>query len=416
MTSEGMTASADHTPGAPYPGLRPYETREAMFFFGRDGETDELVRLLSHTRLLTVAGASGGGKSSLVSAGLIPALHGGLFAEAGSRWRVATLRPGDDPVGNLSRAVAADDVLGGERMDAPEREAVIEAVLRRGTLGLAEAVEQARLPAEENLLLVVEQFEDLFRVAPAEERGTADDSAAFVNLLLEATRQAAAPVYVVVVLRAGYLGDCARFRGLPEAINEGVRLVPRMTRDEGREAITGPAGVRRARVAPRLVERLLNDAGSDPRGLPAFQHALRRSWEAWEREGREGEPLDFRHYEEAGGVGGSLSRHAEEVFEGLADDGSRAVAEKVFRSLAAECGVGKGRGEVMKLKALCKAVREDERDVADVVEAFRREGRSFLRPEAAVPLTGESLVEISYEEVIHGWERLKSWAGGDGRE
>lgn len=188
------------------------------------------------------------------------------------------------------------------------------AVLRRSTLGLIEAAGQARLPREENLLVAVERFEDLFRVAPSGETKNADDAAAFVSLLLEAARQTELPIYVVVLLRAAYLGDCARFRGLPEAINTGIRFIPRMTRDEAREAIIGPARVCRAAVAPRLVERLLNDAGSDPRGLPAFQHALMRTWEAWRREGRDGVPLDFRHYEEAGGVGESLSRHAEEVF------------------------------------------------------------------------------------------------------
>lgn len=406
---------ADHSRPAPFPGLRSYDTHESMFFFGRDREVDELVRLLRHTRLLTVAGASGSGKSSLVRAGLLPAFRGGLFPAAGSRWRVAALRPGDDPVGNLARALATPDVLGNERMEAPDREAIIEAVLRRGTLGLMEAAGQARLPAEENLLVVVERLEDLFRVAPAAgERGTADDPAAFVNLLLEATRQTELPVYVVLVLRAGYLGDCARFRGLPEAINDGMRLIPRLTRDEAREAITGPVGVCRAQVTPRLVGRLLNDMGSDPRGLPAFQHALARTWEAWRREGREGEPVDFRHYEESGGVGVSISRHADEAFDGLADAESRAVAERLFRTLARECGVGKGFGDVVKLKTLCEVVGAGGQDVAAVVEAFRREGRSFLRPPAALPLTGESLVEISYEDVIHSWSRLKSWVGGAG--
>lgn len=393
----------------PFPGLRPYESHEAMFFFGRDGETDELIRLLRQTRLVAVVGASGSGKSSLVRAGLLPALRGGLFADAGSRWRVATLRPGDDPIGNLARTLASPDVLGNEQMETPDREAITEAVLRRGTLGLVEAAGQTRLPAEENLLVVIERFEDLFRVAPAAgERATADDAAAFVNLLLEASRQTELPVRIVVVLRAGYLGDCARFRGLPEAINEGMRLIPRLTRDGAREAITGSVGVCRAEVTPRLVERLLNDMGSDPRGLPAFQHALRRTWEAWRREGREGEPLDFRHYEESGGVGVSLSRHADETFDGLADEKSRAVAEKVFRTLARDCGKGRGFGDVLKLKDLCEVVREGEQDVAAVVEAFRGEGRSFLRPQEALPLTGESLVEISYEDVIHNWSRLKS--------
>lgn len=412
-TTADDTSHFEPQPRSPFPGLRPYESNDALYFFGRDRETDELIRLLGHTRLVTVVGASGSGKSSLVRAGLLPALRGGLFPGAGSHWRVATMRPGDDPVGNLARSLAAPDLLGSGQMDAPDREAITEAVLRRGTLGLVEAARQARLPAEENLLVVVERLEDLFRVAPAAAgSGTADDASAFVNLLLEIPRQAELPVYVVVILRAGYLGDCARFRGLPEAINNGMRLIPRLTRDEAREAIIGPAGVCRAEVTPRLVERLLNDMGSDPRGLPAFQHALRRTWESRGREGSHGGPLDLRHYEEAGSVGLSLSRHADEVFDGLTDEKSRRVAERLFTTLARECGEGRGFGQVLKLKALCESVGAGEREVAAVVEEFRREGRSFLRAGAELPLTGESLVEISYEDVIHNWSRLKSWAGG----
>jgi energy-coupling factor transporter ATP-binding protein EcfA2 len=402
----------EHSRPEPFPGLRPYEPHESMFFFGRDGETDGLVRLLRQTRLLAVVGASGSGKSSLVRAGLLPALQGGLFAEAGSRWRVATLRPGDDPVGNLARSLAASRLLSLGGGGGPELEAITEAVLRQSSLGLVDVALQARLPPEENLLVVVERFEDLFRVAPAGEARNADDASAFCLLLLEAAEQEGLPLYVVLVLRAGYVGDCARFKGLPEAINRGMHLVSRMTRDEAREAFTGPVRVRRAEVTPRLAERLLNDMGGDPRGLPAFQHALRRTWEAWRVEGRGGGPLDLRHYEAAGGVGGSLSRHAEEAFDELPDDENRSIAEKVFRTLASECGVGRGRGEVMKLKELCAAVGEDGQSVAAVVEAFRREGRSFLRPTSALPLTGESLVEISYEDVIHNWARLKSWVEG----
>jgi AAA ATPase domain len=384
-----------------------------VFFFGRDRETDELVRLLSRARLVSVVGASGSGKSSLVRAGLLPALRGGLFAEAGSRWRVATLRPGDDPMGNLARSIIATEALGHEKMNGPEQEAFTEAVLRRGALGLVDAVQQARLPPGENLLIVVERFEDLFRVAPANDGGgRVDDASAFVSLLLEAARQAELPVYIVLILRAGYLGDCARFQGLPEVINDGMHLIPRLTRDEAREAITGPVRVCRAEVAPRLVERLLNDAGNDPRGLPAFQHAMMCTWEAWRSEGDDVAPVDLRHYEEAGGVGVSLSRRADEAFDDLADVESRAVAEKLFKALARECGVGKGFGEVVKLKSLCEKIGAGEQDVMAVVETFRREGRSFLRPPAALPLTGESLVEISYEDVIHSWSRLKSWAGG----
>jgi hypothetical protein len=103
------------------------------------------------------------------------------------------------------------------------------------------------------------------------------------------------------------------------------------------------------------------------------------------------------------------------VLEELADAKTRAVAEKVFRALAGECGVGEGPGEVLKLEALCESLGEGERDVAFVVDAFRREGSSFVLPPAVRPLTGCSLVEISYEEVIHSWWRLKSWAEVSGQ-
>ena len=124
-----------------------------------------------------------------------------------------------------------------------------EAVLRRGSLGLIDAVREARLPTGENLLVVVEQFEDLFRLAY-----TSEDADVFVKLLLEAARQVELPIYVIITLRAGYLGDCARFRGLTEGMADGPHLVPRLSRDETREALIGPAQLCGAEVSPWLVQ------------------------------------------------------------------------------------------------------------------------------------------------------------------
>ena len=117
-----------------------------------------------------------------------------------------------------------------------------------------------------------------------------------MKLLLEATDQREVPIYVVITMRSDFLGDCAQFRDLPAALNDGQYLIPRMTRDQRREAITGPVAVGGATIAPRLVQRLLNDVGDDPDHLPVLQHALMRTWEAWQSEGRPEAPIDLQHY------------------------------------------------------------------------------------------------------------------------
>src|SRR6516162_9098794 len=204
--------------GRIYPGLRPFDAEDALLFFGRDPQTDELLRRLDDTRFLAVVGLSGNGKSSLVRAGLLAALRRGHLTEAGPRWKVSVMRPGSDPLGALARVF--NEALG-------ERDDRI-ATLRSGRLGLLDTSRQGR-NADENLLLVVDQFEEIFRFQDS-YRPRAGEATEFVDLLVATSEEYEADyrVYVVITLRSDYLGDCARFRGLPEALNESQYLVPRM--------------------------------------------------------------------------------------------------------------------------------------------------------------------------------------------
>ncbi|HEU4432109.1 MAG TPA: hypothetical protein VFR51_01850, partial [Pyrinomonadaceae bacterium] len=277
----------------PFPGLRPFETEEYRLFFGREGQSDALLARLQRTRFLAVVGTSGSGKSSLIRAGLMPALRGGLMAGTGSGWRIAVMRPGGDPIGNLAAELVKDDVLpaAGAGLRTDEAEAVIDATLRGGSLGIVDAAYQGRLGEHEKLLIVVDQFEELFRFRAAQQNTNADEAAAFVKLLLEAAHQRELSIYIVLTMRSDFLGDCAQFQGLPEAINEGQYLIPRMTRDERRFAVTGPVGVTRGKITEPLVNRLLNDVGDNPDQLPILQHALMRTREHWQTHRRNGEAI-----------------------------------------------------------------------------------------------------------------------------
>jgi hypothetical protein len=418
----------------PFPGLRPFEFDESHLFFGRDGQSEQLIGKLSRTHFLAVVGTSGSGKSSLVRAGFLPALQGGFMTSAGSAWRVAILRPGNDPIGNLARSLNAPDVFGSElEENAAIQTAIAESTLRRGSLGLVDTVRQAVMAGDENLLVVVDQFEEIFRfarVAEGEQYG--NEAAAFIKLLLEASRQRDLPIFVVLTMRSDYLGDCSQFWGLPEAINESQYLIPRLTRDQLREAITGPVAVGGGKITPRLVNRLLNDVGDNQDQLPVLQHLLMRAWAEWKekklgiketedgagrphKEVHQGDAMDLCCADAVGGMGHALSRHADEAYSDLPDERHREVAEKVFKALTEKGPDNREIRRPITLGEICAITAASQSEVITVIDTFRQPGRSFVMPPADVSLNSESLIDISHESLIRGWMRLKDWVDEEAR-
>ncbi len=405
------------TPLNPFPGLRSFESNEDFLFFGREGQAEELLRCLRRFRFVAVVGPSGSGKSSLVKAGLLPALHGGLMSGPGKSWRVTLFRPGDQPTRELATALNRPGVLGQDGLEEGEaviRGAFLEASLRRSSRGLVEAVARARLPSDENLLVVVDQFEELFRFRQtADRRSCPDESASFVKLLLTAAAAKRPSVYVIITMRSDFLGDCARFRDLPEAINKGQYLIPRMTRDQKRRAVEGPAGVCGTSFAPMLVQHLLNDVGDNPDQLPILQHVLMRIWD--KRAGDGGEMPGLSDYEAVGKMETALSRHADEVYRGLPDTRSRGIAEKMFKAITAMGPDMRGMRSPVSLGELLALTDAGESEVVSVIEAFRGAGRSFLAPPAGVLLSEDSVVDISHESLMRIWDRLEKWVAEEAK-
>lgn len=398
----------------PFPGLRAFEEHEDVLFFGREKQVDELLRKLRTVRFLAVIGSSGSGKSSLVKSGLIPALHSGFMSGAGSNWRICSFRPGNDPIGNMAKSLVSDGVLYDnlEKEETATYASISEATLRRSNFGLIECYRQSELDPKNNLLILVDQFEELFRFSRFEkEAGEGKrDSVAFINLLLKAVETKEFPIYVVFTMRSDFLGDCTEFRGLPEAINEGQYLVPRMTREERREAITGPVAVGGALIAPRLLNQLLNDVGDNPDQLPILQHALMRTWDIWQKKDETGNrEIDIEDYEDIGTMKHALSQHAEEAYAELTDEKSRAICEVIFKALTDKGSDARGIRRPRRLKELAELANAKIEEIIPVIEVFRKKGRAFLMPPADVALTPDSIIDISHESIMRVWDRLIIW-------
>ncbi len=267
--------------------------------------------------------------------------------------------------------------------------------MRRGTVSQI---------GDERLLVVVDQFEELFRFhAGADDRGVHPDGQRFVQLLVEATRDADSSVDVIITMRSDFLGDCSQFRDLPEVINQGSYLVPRLTRGQLREAFTAPAAVGGAVLSPRLVQRLLNDAGADPDMLPVMQHAMMRTWDTWVDAAGAFGVIDIDHYEACGGADDALSRHADEAYFELADDRRRSIAELMFKRVTE---LGDDRRETRRPASLAEIAAVAGTTPAEVEECiahFSEPGRSF------VTVSADGIVDISHESLIRQWPRLTAW-------
>ncbi len=391
----------------PYPGLRPFRRDEKDIFFGREEQVDELLDTLDSSRFLAVIGSSGCGKSSLVRAGVLPALATGFLASAGVRWSTATLHPGTHPMRNLAEALLEPEVLGAERqveqVGYAGSVAFLLATLRRGPLGLVEALAETPLPKNANLLLLVDQFEEIFRY---HKQTDPDEVEAFVSLLLVSAKHPDIRVYVVVTMRSDFLGDCARVEGLPEAINHSQYLVPRLNRNQRQAAITEPAEVFGYEVEPILVNQILNDMGTDPDQLPLMQHALMWLWIRANRQDRK--TLCLSDYRAMGGLEQALSRHADQAFGELEPSG-QVLAETLFRRLTERSPGNRDIRRPAKLGEIAMISEASPEQVATVVEVFRRPDRSFLTPPAGVPLATESVIEISHESLIRQWQQLNEW-------
>jgi len=388
---------------APYPGLRPFEREEADVFFGRERHVDAMVDRLAHHRFLAVTGTSGSGKSSLVRAGLLEALEAGLLAKAGPRWRFAILRPGDHPMSALAAALLEAQGAATE----PDDVALRRAALERGPLALIEELRDRPLPEGGNLLILIDQFEELFRY-----RGLAgrEEAEAFVALLLASIAQADMPIYAVLTMRSDFFGECSQFEGLAEAVCDSLYLCPRLTREQIVATVELPARVFGGRVEPQLVARIVNDMGIDPDQLPLMQHAMMRLWDQTQGRGETPPVLRLDDYLAADGLKGSLSRHADEIVETLA----RAAPERremVRRMFCLLTGRIDDRA-VRRLAPVSEVMGATEQplgEIAAIADAFRAPGANLLLPSLPQELTPETILDISHEALIRQWQTLNDW-------
>ncbi|MGP3911464.1 nSTAND1 domain-containing NTPase [Nonomuraea sp. 10N515B] len=396
--SRGVPLPSDHSDDVcPYQGLAPFETEKSEFYFGRARATHGLLerlgpRLDEHGSILLVSGASGVGKSSLLRAGLMPALTKGLLPVAGSqRWPRLLITPTSRPLQALAEGWMA--AFGGH----------VETVHEQLRDDPKQMVSEALSP-DRRLVLVVDQFEELFTLVTDER-----ERQSFVRAL-HALTEGPSGAGVIIGVRADYWDRCAAYPQFAEAIQDGQVIVEPMTESDLRLAITGPAAAVGLEIEPGLVETILGelrvDQAADDRyeagALPLLSQALRNTWER-----REDGRLTFRGYEESGRVRDSVRRTADEVLGRLSPEDSKA-ALRIFRRMTLITAGGRlGRRRVTPAEIHVAAAAQSAGRRAQVEELL-----SAFADRRLLTLHEDS-VEIAHDALLTAWPTLRQWLEPD---
>lgn len=371
----------------PYKGLRAFQQADASDFFGRAAMIEQVLGRLQEdvveNNFLAVIGPSGSGKSSVVKAGVLPALRHGQIPGS-EHWFYAEMVPGEVPLEELAAALLS--------VSTAPLPGVVN-LLRDNEHGLAEGVAWA-LPSKENkLLLMIDQFEELFTQVEQER-----DRQQFLDLILNAVNAVDSPVIIIATLRADFYDRPLLYQGFGELIRKRTELVLPLNDEELEETITGPAYRVGAVLEEGLVEAIIDDVREQPGALPLLQYALT---ELFER--RDGALLTNFAYKEIGGTLGALAKRAEEVFQRFPDEG-KDMARQIFLRLVT---LGEGQEDTRRRILQTELMTLGQRDVvADVLDHFGRYRLlTFDRDDA----TRSSTVEVAHEALIRRWERLREW-------
>ncbi|MDY7103590.1 MAG: BTAD domain-containing putative transcriptional regulator [Actinomycetota bacterium] len=367
----------------PFKGLRAFREVDAPDFHGRDRMTAETLDHLHRSAFVTIVGPSGSGKSSLVRAGVIPALQAASASDdpTAPAWVEVVVTPGDRPWLELEAGLARA---------CPEPPSDLRRLLLSGRDGLLRAALRV-CPAGEDvrLLLVIDQFEELWtHVDDVEER------AGVLDALVAATTARRSPVTVVATLRADFVGRALEHAGLAERLREGTVLLPPLSPEELERAVRGPLQARGVDVEPALLTRLVGDVSRAPGSLPFLQFVLRHLFTS-----RSGD-LRLEAYESTGGLVGALVQRADQLWDSL-DDGDRAAFRRLCRRLVAP---GEDRADTRR--------RADRRELSDVPEHLVQllvEQRLLVIDREG----GRTVIELAHDSIIDGWPRLRAWVDED---
>ena len=383
-----LTSSYLPEPENPYKGLQAFEAHDSRDFFGREQLIEKLIKKMQdghdNERFLAVIGPSGSGKSSLVKAGLIPAIWNGNIPGS-DRWFTLDMMPGDHPMEELE--VALTRISANPVADLNEH-------LRRDERGLLRA-SKLILPADNTeLVIVIDQFEELFTHVDSEA-----ERQHFLDILYTAITDARSRIRVIITLRADFYDRPLHYPDFGDLVRSRMETILPLPAKELQQAIQKPAERVLVTFEEGLVAQIVSDVNYQSGALPLLQYALTELFEQ-----RQGRLLTQAAYQAIGGVVGALTQRAENLFAELDEDAQKITRLMFLRLVTPGEGTGDTRRRVPRSELL--AISEAPGLMNDLIDLFADHRMLSLDHDLA---SRTPTIEVAHESILGQWERLRNW-------
>jgi WD40 repeat protein len=390
----------------PFPGIRAFEFNESHLFFGQDAVCNQILAKLRQNRFVCVMGSAGIGKTSLINCGVKPALHGGFLFNNDPSWKIYHFRPGFNPLQNLTRSFLNNNQPNCFEEELHILDQIYFNILKRGKNGLVELLANIA-DSNKQYCFIIDQFEDLFTLGHSiSNYQYYEEVVHYINLFLDALKNIP-NFHLVISLRSDFTNDCVSFPNLAELINGSNVLVPKMSRDQLKEAIYGPLRLYNVEIEDSLMLQILNDVAFYDDELPRMQYALKHTWKLWMSQGNMNKPISTKEYENTGGVANAISINANALYDTFSE-ADKSFCEKVFKGLTQRISEENSviRPESFGDMVLLTGAKVE--DIKRIVTAFSTDDAQILtiRNQDINPV---EYIELTHVALIKAWDRLNGW-------
>lgn len=413
---------------SPFPGLAAYSEKDAERYVGRDWLKYPLLKKLSEDNFVSIQGSIGVGKTSFVNCQILPELRAGYIVGGKGKWKIAALKPGKNPLGELAAAMASADIIRSDENQKidPNLSDQFEKTLRSTRYGLLDIVEEHDILKDSNLLIFIDQLDELSTFSEAQA------ASIFIERLVEVAGQSAYPIHILTCSRSETDGEFAVFPRFAELLNRNHFLLAKLEPVDLMNVFENITSSGSLYFRPGLIDRIAEFYKNHPIDLAKFQHAMRRSIGEVKSE-RGVKTIGPLHLKTIGGLNGSISNQLEQIYNSFGDNDKHAC-RLIFQALTSTNKAGLSKTERRTLETLSKLTDIEQAGLVRIIQSFVTdeclalsvsqsssiEGKltqlDLIHESAEDRFTPFTEVEISRDIIIDAWPRLSDWVADEAND